>query len=48
MGRIKFIFAVIILFGLFGFVTETNSLCATGELYAGFKRNADFLKLLTN
>ena len=35
MNKIKFFFAFIILFGLSGFIPNTDSFCATGELYIG-------------
>jgi len=35
MSKIKFFFVFVILFGLFGFIPNTHSLCATGELYVG-------------
>jgi len=35
MNKIKFVFVLIILFGLFEFTLNTHSLCATGELYVG-------------
>jgi len=35
MNKMKFFFVVFILFGLFGFIPNSYSLCATGELYVG-------------
>ena len=35
MNKIKYVFMFFILFGLCGFIPNTHSLCATGELYVG-------------
>jgi len=35
MNKLKFFFIISILFGLFGFIPNTNSFSATGELYIG-------------